>query len=193
MRERTVMFTGTGGQGVQIASKTMAVAAVTQGRTVLLVPRYGGIMRGGKTNAELTIGDGELTALPVVEDAWACFAMDQSYWRSVQDHLADDAVMLLNSSLFHIEVPLPAPRVYRVPATETATELGSPMSAAMVMLGAFVSLTGIVTMDAVAAAMRDLIPAYRTQHIAANERALAAGAEAVPALAEPAWTTETIR
>jgi hypothetical protein len=39
----------------------------------------------------------------------------------------------------------------------------------------------------VAAAMAELVPAYRRQHLAANRRALDAGAQAVPALAAPAW------
>ena len=36
-------------------------------------------------------------------------------------------------------------------------------------------------------AMRESIPSYRTQHIAANEQALRAGLDAVEAGAFPAW------
>jgi hypothetical protein len=36
-------------------------------------------------------------------------------------------------------------------------------------------------------AMRQLVPAYRAQHLAANERAIQAGAGSVPSLAAPAW------
>jgi 2-oxoglutarate ferredoxin oxidoreductase subunit gamma len=62
------------------------------------------------------------------------------------------------------------------------------MSAGFVLLGAFAALTGLVAVESVVGAMRELVPPYRTQHVAANERAIAAGAAAVPALAEPAWT-----
>jgi Pyruvate/2-oxoacid:ferredoxin oxidoreductase gamma subunit len=193
MTERTVMFTGIGGQGVQIISKALAMAAVEEGRPVLLVPRYGGIMRGGKTNAEVTVGDGELQALPVVTNAWAGVAMDQAYWRSILPNLGEGAVVLINSNLFHIPVEVPGAQVFGLPAGDIAAELGSPMSASMVMLGALVALTGIVKPETVTAAMRQLVPAYRSQHVAANERALEAGATAVPRLAVPAWPTAALR
>jgi Pyruvate/2-oxoacid:ferredoxin oxidoreductase gamma subunit len=187
MTEREVLFTGVGGQGIQIVSKALAMAAVGEGRTVLLVPRYGGIMRGGKTNAELTIGDGALRALPVATAAWSGFAMDQAYWETIRPHLAEGALVLVNSALFHQPVEVPRARVFRVPATDIATELGSPMSAGFVLLGAFVAVTGLVPLESVAEAMAELVPAYRRQHLAANHRALDAGAQAVPALAVPAW------
>lgn len=187
MTERQVMFTGIGGQGVQIISKTLATAAVNEGRSVLVVPRYGGIMRGGKTNAEVTIGAPGMQPPPVVEDAWCGLAMDQSYWESTRPHLRPGAHLLLNSNRFQVEVGVPDADVYRIPATQMAKTMGSPMSASFIMLGALVSLTGIVTLESVRAAMRELVPDYRTQHIEMNERAIAAGAAAVPPLAAPAW------
>ena len=57
----------------------------------------------------------------------------------------------------------------------------------MVMLGAYAGTTGIVELDALIEAMRESIPPYRTQHIEANERALRAGWDLLPANAHPAW------
>jgi 2-oxoglutarate ferredoxin oxidoreductase subunit gamma len=61
------------------------------------------------------------------------------------------------------------------------------MSAGFVMLGAFVAVTGLVSVESAVGAMRQLVPPYRTQHLEANERAIRAGAAAVPAGAAPAW------
>lgn len=184
--EREVLFTGVGGQGVQIASKTLAMAAIAEGRQVLLVPRYAGGMRGGMTNAEVSIGDGPLRALPVVTSAWSAYVMDPSYFSTIAPNLAPGAVVVANSSLCALEVP----NLYEVPASALAAELGNPMSAGFVLLGAFCALTGIVSLEAVVGAMRQLVPPYRTQHVAANERAIAAGAEALPALGARAWAPE---
>jgi 2-oxoglutarate ferredoxin oxidoreductase subunit gamma len=181
------MFTGVGGQGVQIASKTLATAAIDEGRQVLLVPRYGGGMRGGMTNAEVTIGDGPLRALPVATSAWSAYVMDPSYWSTIQPNLASGAVVVVNSSLFTIPVDVPGATVFEVPASDVATELGSPMSAGFVLLGAFVAVTGLVTVDGTVEAMQQLVPSYRTQHLEANERAIRAGAAEAPSLAAPAW------
>jgi Pyruvate/2-oxoacid:ferredoxin oxidoreductase gamma subunit len=61
------------------------------------------------------------------------------------------------------------------------------MSAGFVLLGAFVAVTGLVGVESAIGAMRQLVPAYRTQHVEANERAIRAGAGLLPALAAPAW------
>jgi 2-oxoglutarate ferredoxin oxidoreductase subunit gamma len=187
LTEREVLFTGVGGQGVQIVSKALALAAVAEGREVLLVPSYSGFMRGGMTNAGLTVGDGPLRALPVITSAWSAFVMDPAYWETIRPNLAHGAVVVVNSSLFRLDVDVRDAQVFAVPAMALAADLGSPMSAGFVLLGAFATITGLVGVASVVGAMRQLVPAYRAQHLAANERAIQAGAGSVPALAAPAW------
>jgi Pyruvate/2-oxoacid:ferredoxin oxidoreductase gamma subunit len=189
--EREVLFTGVGGQGVQIASKALATAAMEEGRQVMLVPRYGGGMRGGMTNAEVTVGDQALRALPVATSAWSAYVMDPAYWSTIRANLAPGAVVVRNASLCTEAIgedEVPGARVIDVAASETASDLGSPMSAGFVLLGAYVAVTGLVELESTVSAMRQLVPAYRTQHLEANERAIRAGAALVPALALPAWT-----
>jgi 2-oxoglutarate ferredoxin oxidoreductase subunit gamma len=77
--------------------------------------------------------------------------------------------------------------VHRVPATAVAADLGNSMGGSMVMLGALASATGIVHVDAHVDAMRASVPPYRTQHIAANERALRAGTELLAANEDRPW------
>jgi 2-oxoglutarate ferredoxin oxidoreductase subunit gamma len=185
--EREVLFTGIGGQGVQIASKALAMAALSEGRKVLLLPTYGGGMRGGMTNAALTIGEGEVHALPVITSAWSAFVMDPSFWETVRPHLNPNAVVIVNSSLFDLQVDVVDVRVFGVPATDMASEMGSPMSASFILLGAFAVVTGLVAIDSVMDAMRQLVPAYRVQHVEANQQAIEAGAALLPASAAPAW------
>jgi Pyruvate/2-oxoacid:ferredoxin oxidoreductase gamma subunit len=186
--EREVLCTGVGGQGVQIASRTLATAAIDEGRHVMLVPRYGGGMRGGMTNAELTVGDLALRALPVATSAWSAYVMDPSYWSTIRPNLADGAVVVVNSSLCAaLSVDVPGARVFEVAASEAAADLASPMSAGFVLLGAFVAVTGLVSLESAVGAMRQLVPAYRTQHVEANERAIRTGAGLLPAEAAPAW------
>jgi 2-oxoglutarate ferredoxin oxidoreductase subunit gamma len=185
--EREVLFTGVGGQGVQIASKALATAALGEGRQVMLVPRYGGGMRGGMTNAEVTVGDQSLRALPVATSAWSAYVMDPRYWSTIRPNLAEGAVVVRNASLCTDEVDVPGAQVFEVAAGDVAADLGSPMSAGFVLLGAFVAVTGLVGVESTVDAMRQLVPAYRTQHLEANERAIRAGAALPPPLAAPAW------
>jgi 2-oxoglutarate ferredoxin oxidoreductase subunit gamma len=185
MTERAVLFTGVGGQGVQICSKTLATAANDEGRYTMLIARYDGGMRGGMTNAEVTVGDAPLRALPIVPSAWAAYVMSAAYWHTVSDRLEPGAVVVVNSSL--VSVDAPGARVVEVPANDIAAGLGNPLSAGFVLLGAFASLTGLVSVDGSVAAMRQLVPPDRTEHLQANEAALRAGAGAVTPLGAPAW------
>jgi 2-oxoglutarate ferredoxin oxidoreductase subunit gamma len=185
MTERAVLFTGVGGQGVQICSKTLATAANDEGRYTMLTARYDGGMRGGMTNAEVTVGDAPLRALPIVPSAWAAFVMSPAYWHTISDRLQPGAVVVANSSL--ASVAAAGGRLVEVPANEIAAGLGNPLSAGFVLLGAFASVTGLVSVGSTVAAMRQLVPPYRTEHLQANEAALRAGAAAVPPLEAPAW------
>ena len=190
MTERAVLFTGVGGQGVQICSKTLATAANDEDRYCMLIARYDGGMRGGMTNAEVTVGDAPLRALPITPLAWAAFVMSPAYWHTVSDRLESDAVVVVNSSLATLTPP--DARLFEVPANDLAASLGNPLSAGFVLLGAFAALTGLVTVDGAVDAMRQLVPPYRTEHLQANEAALRAGGAAVPELAAPAWPVEAV-
>jgi 2-oxoglutarate ferredoxin oxidoreductase subunit gamma len=139
------------------------------------------------TNAEVTIGDRALRALPVATSAWSAYVMDPTFYSTIRPNLADGAVVVVNSSLFTGTVDVPGANVFEVAASDVAAELGNPMTAGFVLLGAFVAVTGLVSLDSAIVAMRELVPAYRTQHLEANGRALRAGAALVPAQAVPAW------
>ena len=69
-----------------------------------------------------------------------------------------------------------------------AIELGNVMAASVIMVGALSALTGLVSLDALDAAVPRALPPYRSQHIERNQRALRAGFDAVPRDAVPAWT-----
>jgi hypothetical protein len=50
----------------------------------------------------------------------------------------------------------------------------------------------MVTVESLVAAMKELVPPYRVQHVNANEKALLAGGAAAPALAAPVWTQSKV-
>ena len=75
MTERAILLTGIGGQGVQLAAKTLAVAAVAEGLEVMVFGVYGGSMRGGNTDATVVLGTQRLTTPPTVSRAWGAITM----------------------------------------------------------------------------------------------------------------------
>ena len=78
--------------------------------------------------------------------------------------------------------------MYGVPATQLASDCGGALAGALVLVGAYASLTGLVPFEALIAGLEASLPERRRQHRELNERALRAGFAALPTDAEPAWS-----
>ena len=185
--ERTLLMTGIGGQGIQLAAQVLVRAALSEGRHVQLFGSYGGMMRGGNTDAAIVIGDRPIESPPTIDEAWSAVVVHHEYWDAVCDHLAPRSLVLVNSSVFTGEVDRQRHLVVDVPATELAVEAGNPVAATMVMVGAYAAATAMVTIDGLSGAVAAALPPYRAQHVALDQAALQAGARTVPETLVRAW------
>lgn len=180
--EYETFVSGIGGQGIQLISKMLAVAAMENGRQVMLNGVYGGEMRGGKSLATVVIGSRPLRALPVTAQASAAIVLHPNFWDAPRERLRSDALIVADSEISGQLSPLPTQAFVEVPATRLAREIGNPLVGGMILMSAFASVTGLVTTAQLHAAMRGLVPAHRAQHIATNEKAIDAGAAAAEPL-----------
>jgi 2-oxoacid:acceptor oxidoreductase gamma subunit (pyruvate/2-ketoisovalerate family) len=183
--ELELLMTGIGGQGIQLAAQVLARAAVSEGLFVQLFGSYGGMMRGGNTEATLVIADVAVEAPPTVHSAFAAIVMHHEYAETVLDRVRMGGVILVNSSVFDSPVERNGVSVIDLPATDLAVEVGHIMTASMVMAGAFAKVTRLVSLDSLAESVSETLPSYRTQHIALNVAALNAGYSAVSISAFP--------
>ena len=186
--EREVMLTGIGGQSVQLAAQVLARAAALEDRHVVYLALYGGTMRGGNTDATLVIGDAPISSPPIVSRTWSAIAMHHRFWAPLASKLRRGGVVVLNSGLFEAEPDRQRHRVFDVPATERALELGNALAASMVAIGAYAGITGIVGVESLVRGMSESVPSYRRQHLALNEAALRAGFDGVEHNSAPAWS-----
>ena len=185
-----VLLTGIGGQGVQLCAKALAMAATADGRQAMLSAHYGGEMRGGQTEASVVVADTGLRSLPILPSAGSAYVMHHSYWPPVCDRLRPGAPVVFNTTLIGPAEDLDGATDFRtvgIPATAMAAEAGAPMAAGFVLLGAFASVTSLASIESIVAAMTELVPAYRREHIRANEVAIRAGADASEAGAANLW------
>lgn len=186
--ERELIATGIGGQGVQLAAQVTARAAVHQGLQVQMFGSYGGMMRGGNTDAAVVLADGPVMAPPVVPSCWIGMAMHHAYLPPLLDKLRSDSLLFVNTSVVEERPHVGAGvTVVDVAATDLAIDVGSAMAASVVMLGAIVGAAGLLTRESVLAAIDESLPPYRQQHRDLNGRALDAGIAAVPAGLAVAW------
>lgn len=183
--QRGILWTGIGGQGVQLATELLAHAALAEGRHAMFFGSYGGMMRGGNSDTTLVLGDAMVQSPPTIGTAWAVLALHPAHAAAALARLRPDGVLVANSTLCTAPTAHPGPTV-RVPATELAAEVGNSNAVGVIMLGAFAAATGIAALGSLTAALPDVLPPYRHRHIPANEAALRAGHAAAPALLD-AW------
>ena len=185
--ERELVMSGIGGQGVQLASSALAAAAFAEGLEVQLFGSYGGMMRGGATEAAVVFATGVLEAPPTLSTSWSVILVHDEHAEHARSCLAPGSLLLVNTSIVHAVDAPPGTTVIEVPATVIATELGHPIAASLVMAGAYAAATGIVSTTSLTDAADEALPPYRARHRALNASAVAAGAAAVEHGAVPAW------
>jgi len=187
MVERELLVTGIGGQGVQLATQVLARALTLEGRYVMSLGTYGGTMRGGNTDASLVFADRPISSPPIVASAWSGLIMHHRFWEGTRGRLQPRAVLVVNAPIFDPDIDLSRFQPHAVPAVEIATAQGSPLAAAMVMIGAYAGLTGATSLEAMIAALEQSLPSYRRKLFDTNVAALKAGHAHVPANVHPAW------
>ncbi|MDG2004886.1 MAG: 2-oxoacid:acceptor oxidoreductase family protein [Novosphingobium sp.] len=179
-------MSGIGGQGVQLAARSLAQAAMREGRRVLMFGTYGGMMRGGDTDATVVIGEDSLMTPPVVDRVWGVIAMHHLSWPAVSEKLRSDGFLLLNDKVFQAENSHPGPCL-SIGATAIATEAEMPQAGSMVALGAFAAATNIVRLETLLDIAEEVLPSYRSQFAEGNRKAMQLGHDAVSGSICEAW------
>jgi Pyruvate/2-oxoacid:ferredoxin oxidoreductase gamma subunit len=174
--EREIIFTGIGGQGIQLMAKILAQAAADEGKQVMLFGVYGGAMRGSASDSTLVIGEEEIQAPPIVPHCWAVVAMHPKSLPSLLPKLRADGILFLNDTLAPEKPPADVASI-AVPVTRLAEQAGTIMGAGMIMLGAFVAHTRVATLESVVSAMRAALPPHRTRMADTNAALLQRGAD----------------
>lgn len=185
--EREIQLTGIGGQGIQLAAKTLAYAAIEDGREALVFGQYGGYMRGGPTESTVVLAQGPVLSPPVLDEIWAAIAMHHGFWEPVRDRLRPDGFVVVDTSVFRGDLGAGSCTVVELPASDMAGSLGNTMAGSMVALGAFAAATGIVSLASLITATGQVLPSYRAQHAKRNAEAVQLGYDHVAGQLVSAW------
>jgi 2-oxoglutarate ferredoxin oxidoreductase subunit gamma len=153
---KEIRFSGFGGQGIILAAVILGRAAVMYDNTYAVQTQvYGPEARGGASMSAVIIDD-EPILFPKVTNPDIYVIMSQEGFEKYGTAAAGEAVMLVDSSLVHSR---PSCRCIEVPATREAREvLRRDIVANIIMLGALVAATGVVSREAIEKAILDSVP-----------------------------------
>jgi len=166
---------GRGGQGNVAAAELLAAAAFKDGKYAQAFPSFGAERIGAPVQAFVRIDDKKIRVREDVRHPNYLIVQDQYLLDSVPvlDGLKPDGLVLINAEKRPEELGLKtSATVETIPATEIAIEIiGRPIPNA-IMIGAFCSLTGLVSLEAVQQAIMGKFPgSVGKNNVAALERA----------------------
>jgi len=151
-----IRFSGFGGQGIILSAVIIGRAAVMyDNKSAVQTQVYGPEARGGASMSQVIIDDEEIL-YPKVSNPDIYVIMSQEGFEKYGANAQDPAIMLVDSTLVHSR---PKCRCIDVPATREAKQtLKKDIVANIVMLGALIAATHIVSETALEKAILDSVP-----------------------------------
>jgi 2-oxoglutarate ferredoxin oxidoreductase subunit gamma len=118
---------------------------------------YGPESRGGACKSEVVISETEID-FPKVVQPDVLIVMSQHAYNEYADDIKPGGTMIIDTEMIPREKRLENVKIYRVPATKIADQLGRRIVANIVMLGAFVSITKLLDENSVKESIKENIP-----------------------------------
>ncbi len=152
-----IRMAGFGGQGIITMGRILGRACVLYDKgSAVLTEDYGPEKMGGWSKADLVISDDEIR-YPLVERPDIFVALSQDGYDRFKETVNPEGQALFEKELVQPEKEW-KPKTTFVPALQTATELGKKVVANIVMIGALVEMTKVVSLEAARRAIMDSIP-----------------------------------
>ncbi len=171
MATHKLMIAGFGGQGVLLIGQMIAYAAVNEGKEVTWMPSYGPEMRGGTANCTVVVSDKRIAA-PLITEATAVVAMNAPSLEKFEPMVLPGGDLFVNASQPDCVPTRKDVNIHMVDIQKIADELGNAKVANMVMLGAIVRTTGIVSLESVKDVIKEKMTGKKAALVPLNEKAL---------------------
>jgi 2-oxoglutarate ferredoxin oxidoreductase subunit gamma len=172
-----IIMGGVGGQGIMVIGNLLAHAAFMENLNVTYIPIYGVEKRGGQADCTVVISNEEIGS-PIVGYPQSCIIMSKPSLLKYAPKIKPHGLLLLNSSMVGPEeVPRNDLDLLPIPSNEIAKELKNDRLANMVVIGAFVERTKIVSLETLIAALPKIFDERHHHLIPANTEAIRKGAE----------------
>jgi 2-oxoglutarate ferredoxin oxidoreductase subunit gamma len=123
---------------------------------VVQTQSYGPESRGGAVRSDLVISD-EPVDYPRIRNADILVAMSQGALETYEAGLKEGGTLVMDPDLVKVHPNRGDITVIDVAATRKATELGKPLLANMIMLGALQGISKVVRKEAVVDALKEII------------------------------------
>jgi 2-oxoglutarate ferredoxin oxidoreductase subunit gamma len=163
MQLTEIRVAGFGGQGVILSAILLGKAAsIYQGAYATMTQNFGPEARGGACSAQLVLSDSPIL-YPYITQPDILVVMSQEAYVRFGPELKDGGILIVEQDLVRVaDLEVPGHnkelKVYSIPATRIAEELGKRMVLNSVMVGFFTAVTHLLDPEAVRKAVADSVP-----------------------------------
>jgi 2-oxoglutarate ferredoxin oxidoreductase subunit gamma len=180
-----IRIAGFGGQGVILAAAVIGkAAAIFQDGYAAMTQSFGPEARGGSSSAQVILSR-EPVLYPYITQPDILVAMSQEAYARFSPEVKPGGILIIERELVRVDNIAPGDRIYAVPATRLAEELGRKVVLNIVMVGFFGAVTNLLDPDALRQAVEDSVPpAMRKLNLQAYDKGFEYGATLMNRIAE---------
>ena len=153
-----IRFAGYGGQGI-IRSGIMVgrAASIYDDKFATMNQSFGPEARGGACSSQLIVSETKIL-YPYLVKSDILVAMSQEAYEKFEPELKEDGILIYDSDLVNLKEKRGEIKLYPIPATKFAEELGSRIIGNVVMLGFFTAITKVVSVEAMKKTIPESVP-----------------------------------
>ncbi|MCY6371499.1 2-oxoacid:acceptor oxidoreductase family protein [Clostridium ganghwense] len=154
MLMQEVIFAGFGGQGILLMGKFLAYAGMEADKYVSWLPSYGPEMRGGTCNCSVIVSD-EPIGSPIITQPSTIVVMNRPSLDKFEPLLKKGGLLIMDEDI--VDRPPEREDIYviSIAAQREAEKIGDKKIANMVLLGALIKKTGIISMEGILEALKN--------------------------------------
>ncbi len=169
-----ILIAGFGGQGVLSMGKILAYSSVMQGDEVTWMPSYGPEMRGGTANVSVILSSDRISS-PVIQEFDTVIALNQQSLDKFEGSVKPGGILLYDPNGITKAPKRTDITIHTVEATAQAGVMGNAKVFNMIVLGAYLKLKPVVTIENVIEGLKKSLPERAHALIPANEEAITVG------------------
>jgi 2-oxoglutarate ferredoxin oxidoreductase subunit gamma len=173
-----ILIAGFGGQGILSMGKIMAYSGLMQDMEVSWMPSYGPEMRGGTANVTVIISSERISS-PIIKSFDTAILLNQQSMDKFENSVKPGGVLIYDSNGITRHPERKDIVIYRVDAAEEASKMKSSKTFNMIVLGGFLKIKPIITLENVIKGLKKSLPERYHSMIPMNEKALDRGMEII--------------
>lgn len=172
--KQEIIIAGFGGQGVLSMGKILAYSGLMEGKEVTWMPAYGPEQRGGTANVTVIVSDERISS-PILSKYDVAIVLNQPSLEKFESKVKPGGVIIYDG--YGISQPPTRKdiKVYRINAVDAANEMGNSKAFNMIVLGGFLQIKPIVSLQSVTKGLMKTLPERHHKLIPMNEEAIKMG------------------